>query len=315
VSQLPAGEFGSSGSDIAPGPVGVEREFTVEARSQARIVARRFMHHRAALVSLIVLVVIVIVSFVGPRFWQYRYDEIIPGAARESPSLEHPMGTDSIGHDYFAQVLRGAQKSVQIMLLVATLSTAIGVTVGALAGYFRGWVDTVLSRITDLTLTIPLLAVAIVLSRRYQDAGNWQNIALVIALLAWTTLARVVRAEVLALREKEFVEAAHALGASDRRIIIRHILPNIAGTIIVSATLTMAAVILIETTLSFLGFGVTVPDTSLGKLVEEGRTASQTAPWLFYSPGLIIVAIALSVNFIGDGLRDAFDPKQTRVRQ
>ncbi|CAN5215062.1 hypothetical protein BH18ACT4_BH18ACT4_02280 [soil metagenome] len=131
----------------------------------------------------------------------------------------------------------------------------------------------------------------------------------------WTGLARVVRAEVLSLREKEFVEAARALGASDRRIIFRHLLPNVTGSIIVSATLTMAVAILLETALSYLGLGVRTPDTSLGLLVSAGQTAAQARPWLFYFPGLFIIVIALCINFVGDGLRDAFDPRQTRVRQ
>ncbi len=292
---------------------GPEREFTVEARSQWRMILRRFLRHRLAVVSLLVLSFIIVAAFVGPRLWAYDFG--VPSTdLSQRPSLAHPMGTDGLGRDLLAGVLRGGQKSVQIMLLVAVVSTFLGVVLGSIAGYFRGWVDGVISRLTDLTLTIPLLTVAIVLSRRYQEAGNWRNIALVIAVLAWTSLARVVRAEVLSLREKEFVEAARAMGASDVRIITRHILPNIVGTIIVSATLTMATVILIETTLSFLGFGISPPDTSLGKLVAENQTASQTRPWLFYFPGVIIVAIVLCVNFVGDGLRDAFDPKQQRVR-
>jgi ABC-type dipeptide/oligopeptide/nickel transport system permease subunit len=281
-------------------------------RPHWRLVGRRFLRHRLAVAGLVVLAVVIVAAFVGPLLWRYDHTEIISGAGRQGPSLAHPLGTDNIGHDHLAQVLRGTQRSVQIMLLVATVSTVVGVAVGAVAGYYRGWVDALLSRVVDLTLTIPLLAVAILLARRYQDAGNWQNVGLVIALLAWTPLARVVRAEALSLREQEFVEAARALGASDRRIIVRHILPNLVGSVIVSATLTMAAVILVETTLSFLGFGVTSPDTSLGRLVEDGRTAARTAPWLFYAPGLAIVAIVLSINFVGDGLRDAFDPRQGR---
>ena len=288
-------------------------EFGVEARSQSRMVLRRFLRHRLAMVSLVILIAVILLSLIGGRFWKYHYAEITPEFST-GPSWGHPMGTDGPGHDTFAQVLRGAQKSVQIMLLVALFSTGIGVVVGALAGYYRGKVDAILMRFIDLLLTIPALAILAVLSNKVRQSGSWFGIALIIAALAWTTLARIVRAEILSLREKEFIEAARAAGASDARIIFRHLLPNVVGSIIVAATLTMAAAILIETTLSYLGLGIKVPDTSLGLLVSDGQGSAQTRPWLFYFPGLFIIIIVLCVNFIGDGLRDAFDPKQTRVR-
>jgi peptide/nickel transport system permease protein len=225
------------------------------------------------------------------------------------------MGTDGIGHDTFAQVLRGAQKSCQVALLVAFLSTTFGTIVGALAGFFRGWLDQVISRITDLFLTIPLIAIlAVMASTVSQKAGNWFFIAIIISALSWMSICRVVRGVCLSLREKEFVEAARALGASDRRIIFRHLLPNAIGPIIVNATLTVAVAILVESALSFIGLGIRPPDTSLGLLVSDGVGAAQTRPWLFYFPGLFIIVIALTINFVGDGLRDAFDPTQTRVR-
>ncbi len=293
----------------------VAGEFTIKARSEWRMILRRFLRHRLAVAAVVILLVIVVGSLVGGRFWTYSYDEITDNYST-GPTWEHPMGTDGVGHDVFAMVLRGAQKSVQIMLLVALFSTTFGVTVGAVAGYYRGWVDATLMRLVDLVLTIPSLAVLLVLSRRVVGGGGggWFWLAVIIAALVWTQIARIVRAEVLSVREKEYIEAARAAGAKDRRIILRHILPNIVGSIIVAATLTMAAAILIETTLSYLGLGVRVPDTSLGRLVSDGQTAAQTRPWLFYFPGLVIIVIVLCVNFIGDGLRDAFDPKQTRVR-
>jgi peptide/nickel transport system permease protein len=298
------------GGPVAPRTGG---EFGVEARSQWRMVSRRFFRHRLAMASLVVLVLLVLLSLVGGRVWKYDYTQITPEFST-GPSWGHPMGTDGPGHDTFAQVLRGAQKSVQIMLLVALFSTGIGVFVGAVAGYYRGKVDAVLMRSIDLILTIPTLAILAVLSNKVRQSGSWFGIALIIAALVWTTIARIVRAEVLSVREKEFVEAARAAGANDWRIITRHLLPNVVGSIIVAATLTMAAAILIETTLSYLGLGIRVPDTSLGLLVSDGQSSAQTRPWLFYFPGLFIIIIVLCVNFIGDGLRDAFDPKQTRVR-
>jgi len=294
-----------------PGP---EREFTVAARSQRSMVARRFIRHRLAAASLVVLVFVILLSLVGGRLWKYDYSRTYSDfPINGGPSLDHPLGTDSVGHDLFAQVLRGAQKSVQIMLLVAIVSTTIGIVIGAVAGYYRGFIDAILMRLIDLILTIPLLVIAAVLSVRASKSGSFA-LALVLGALVWTTLARIVRAEVLSLREKEFVEAARALGASDRRIIFKHLLPNVTGSIIVSSTLTMATAILLETALSFLGLGIKSPETSLGKLVSDGATAAQTRPWLFYGPGFFIIVIVLCVNFIGDGLRDAFDPKQTRVR-
>jgi peptide/nickel transport system permease protein len=303
-----------SGTATAPaGPDGpVEREFTVAARTQTQMVIRRFLAHRLAVASLVIFVIIVVVSLGGARLWKYNYADITKEFSTP-PSLEHPMGTDDIGHDTLAQVLRGAQKSVQVALLVALLSTSFGSVVGAVAGYYRGPVDSVLMRFTDLVLTIPLLAIAALLAGTL-SGGDWFLVAVVIATVSWTSIARVVRGTFLSLREKEFVDAARALGARDTRIIFRHLLPNATGSIIVNATVTVAVAILIETALSFLGLGIRPPDTSLGLLVSAGQQAAQTRPWLFYFPGLVIIMIALSINFIGDGLRDAFDPTQTRVR-
>lgn len=297
-----------------PEPVtGPDREFTVEARSYGRMVLRRFLQHRLAVASLVVLIVLIVLSLVGGRLWIYDYSELTPELS-QSPSLEHPMGTDGIGHDTLAQVLRGAQKSVQIALLVALLSTSIGTLVGALAGFYRGWIDSVLMRLTDLLLVIPAFAIYAFLANSVAGRkGGWFYLAIVIGLVAWTSVARVVRGVLLSLREREFVEAARAIGATDRRIIFRHLLPNAIGPIIVNATITVAIAILLETALSFLGLGIRPPDTSLGLLVSQGAQAAQTRPWLFYFPGLFIILIALSVNFLGDGLRDAFDPTQ-RVR-
>ena len=291
-----------------------EREFTVAARTQTQMIIRRFLAHKLAVGSLVVFLIVVVASLIGGRFWKYNYADITPEFS-SPPSLQHPMGTDSIGHDSMAQILRGAQKSVQVALMVAFLSTTVGALIGALAGYYRGWIDSALMRFTDLVLTIPYIAILAVLAANVADkAGNWFFVGLVLSLLLWTSIARVVRGTFLSLREKEFVEAARALGASDRRIMFRHLLPNATGSIIVNATITVAVAILVETALSYIGLGIRSPDTSLGLLINEGQQAATTRPWLFYFPGIIIVIIALTINFIGDGLRDAFDPTQTRVR-
>ncbi|MGH9151048.1 MAG: ABC transporter permease [Acidimicrobiales bacterium] len=309
-------------ADLAPAPVGVPQpplgdhldEFGVEAESQWRRILRRFLRHRLAVASLAVLATLMVASFLGETLARYRYDELTPDLS-QPPSLDHWFGTDSIGHDTFAQVLRGARRSLLVALLVALMSTTAGTVVGALAGYYRGILDAALMRFTDLFLTIPTLAVLLVVASRYRgESGNWLAISFVIAAFAWMPLARVVRGMFLSLREREFVEAARALGASDARIVLRHLLPNSLAPIIVNATLLVAAAILIETALSFLGFGIAPPDTSLGRLVAEGSVAARTRWWLFYLPGLYLVLISLCINFVGDGLRDAIDPRGARVR-
>jgi peptide/nickel transport system permease protein len=278
------------------------------------MVLRRFSRHRLAVASLVLLLVLVLLALVGGRLWHLRYDDITDDLS-QAPSWSHPMGTDGLGHDTFAQVLRGAQKSVQIALVVALASTAFGTLVGSLAGFYRGWVDALLMRTTDLLLVIPALAIFGLLAHKVSTADeSWFLLALVIAAVSWTTIARVVRGVFLSLREREFVEAARALGAGDGRLIFRHLLPNAVGPIIVNATVTVAVAILVETSLSYLGLGIRPPDTSLGLLVSEGQQAASTRPWLFYFPGLFIVLITLSVNFVGDGLRDAFDPVRRRGR-
>jgi ABC-type dipeptide/oligopeptide/nickel transport system permease subunit len=291
---------------------GVDHEVAVRTRSQRQLIVRRFLQHRLAMVSLFVLVFLVIGSLIGGSLWKYDYAEQLP-AFNEPPTWEHPMGVDDIGRDLFAKVLRGSQRSVQVALLVAFLSTTVGTVIGAIAGYYRGIIDAILMRLTDLFLVIPSLAVFLLLARIV--GGGWFQLSLIIAAFFWMPLARIVRAEVLSLREKEYIEAARALGASDARIIVRHLLPNAIGSIIVNATIVVAVAILTETGLSYLGLGIAAPDTSLGLLVSEGQAAFKTRPHLFYWPGFLIILIALSVNFVGDGLRDAFDPRQKRVRQ
>jgi ABC-type dipeptide/oligopeptide/nickel transport system permease subunit len=301
----------SSAQVATAAPPEVEREFTIAQRSQAQLVLRRFLQHRLAMVSLGVLLLIVLFAYVGGALWKYSPDAITPDNS-EPPSLAHPFGTDAVGKDMLAQVMRGTQISLQISVLVALFSTIVGTIWGAVAGFYLGRLDSVLMRIADLVLTLPLLAVAAVLA--HNVGGTWWLIAVVIAGLYWAYVSRVARGVVLSLREKEFIEAARALGASDSRIIFRHLVPNALGSVIVNATILVAIGILLETALSFLGFGVAPPDTSLGLLVSANQTAVDTRPWLFYFPGLFIILIALTINFIGDGLRDAFDPQQTKVR-
>ena len=297
-----------------PGTSAELAEFGVEVRSQWRLVLGRFLRHRLALGSLALLVALVVVAFLGAHLSRHQYG--VPGPdLSQAPSFHHWFGTNELGIDTFAQVQRGAQRSIQVAFLVAFLSTTFGSLVGALAGFYRGWLDAVLMRMTDLFLTIPTLAVLLVVAARFRNSPHsWLAIVLIIAAFTWMPLARLVRGVTLSLREREFVEAARAVGASNSRIIFRHILPNSLGPIIVNGTLVVAGAILVETALSFLGFGIQPPDVSLGLLISNGVQAANTRWWLFYLPGIFLLLFCLAVNFVGDGLRDAFDPQQTRVR-
>jgi glutathione transport system permease protein len=308
-TKVPSGPQPGAGSAVP-----AEREFTVRARGQAEVIVRRFFRHKLAFASLILLICVVLLAFVGGHFWKYKYN-VYSNDLSKGPSMSHPFGTDAAGYDTFSQVLRGTQRSLEIALFVAVVSTVIGAIYGAVAGYFRGFVDSTMMRIVDMFLTFPILAIAALLGAKFGTKANgWFFIALILALLTWPYVSRIVRGVVLSLREKEYIEASRALGASNSRIIFRHLIPNAMGPIIVAVTILVALAILTETALSYVGFGVQFPDTSLGLLVSQGQTAIDDRPWLFYFPGVFIILIALTVNFIGDGLRDAFDPQQNRVR-
>lgn len=292
--------------------------------SQSQLVARRFFRHKAAMISLTLFLLVIILAFTSigfgpiPGWWKWGYTETSTLVNGGRPTIgffhlgDHPFGQNNIGKDYFALIMRGTQRSVVIAFIVGIISTFIGTLVGALSGYLRGIVEAFLMRVTDLFIVVPLLIFAAVLGQISSERfnGSILVLAVLLGILSWTGLGRLVRGEVLSLREREFVYAAQALGASTPRIIVKHILPNCLGTIIVSATLSIASAILLETSLSYLGFGVQAPDTSLGLLISENQQKFSTAPWLFYWPAGFILLIALSVNFIGDGLRDAFDPRQ-----
>jgi peptide/nickel transport system permease protein len=300
----------------------------VEGLSQGRIVLRRFLRHRGAMISAIVLtaVILLVTTSIGwgpiPGWWQYGYKDLNPIVnAGGAPTMgfdggftigEHPFGQDNVGHDGFALVMRGTQQSLTVMVVIGLLSTTIGVVVGALAGFFRGRLDDLLMRFTDMIITIPVIMIGAILGVLVGGASPW-SLAVALSLVSWTNMARLVRGQFLTLREREFVDAARVAGASNGRIMFKHILPNAVGVIIVNATLLMASAILLETALSYLGFGINSPEVSLGQLINEYQTAFATRPWLFWWPGLFIVTIALCVNFIGDGLRDAFDPRQRRI--
>jgi peptide/nickel transport system permease protein len=293
--------------------------------SQGRIVFRRFLRNRVSVVAFFLYLALVAfaVSAIGlgpiPGWWHYGYTELGPQVNQGEPTLfangltfgDHPFGQDRIGRDYFALTMRGIQNSVLVMLVIGIFATILGVVVGAIAGYFRGWVDAALMRITDIFIVIPALVIGAVVGKTSNGLGA-PGLAILLGLVSWMIIARLVRGEFLTLREREFVEAARVAGASDARIIFRHILPNAVGVIIVSSTLLIASAILLETALSYLGYGIKSPDSSLGLLISLNQSAFSTRPWLFWWPASFIVILALCVNFVGDGLRDAFDPQQRR---
>jgi peptide/nickel transport system permease protein len=303
----------------------------VEGLSQGQIVRRRFFRHRGALIGLLSLVLVALLAYTsigafgisGWYSWDHFTPEDVVNGGEPTLSLpvwlggegfalgQHPFGQDEIGRDVFARTMKGTQTSLNVMIIVSLLAALIGMTVGAAAGYFRGSVDQLLMRFTDLFITFPVVVIGAVLGNIAGSAGAfWLAIALG---CTWTTLARLVRGEFLSLREREFVDAAKAAGASSFRIIRKHMIPNAMGVIIVNTTLLASTAVLLETALSYLGFGIRPPDVSLGTMISQYQSAFSTRPYLFWWPGLFIIIIALSVNFIGDGLRDAFDPRQKRV--
>ena len=281
-------------------------------RTNWQLFRRRFLRHRLAVVSLIILVILFIACFGASWLAPYpRHPSAVDLllGTESGPSAKHWFGTDELGRDQLTQIMYAGQTSLKIGLVVALLSTAAGTIVGALAGYHGRWIDQLLSRVTDLFLIVPSIAILAVALKKFGQTPNW--ILIVLAALGWMYVARVVRGQVLSIKEKEFVDAARASGASNRRIIVRHILPNCIGPIMVNMTLAIAAAIIAESTLSFLGFGVQPPDNSWGLMLSqaEGAAAEFNRFYEIFFPGLMIVLTVLSVNFLGDGLRDAFDPQ------
>jgi peptide/nickel transport system permease protein len=304
---------------IVVGPVSGENGDTV-ARSQWQLILRRFLRHRVAVAALVTIVVLyLIVLFAKQTAPEALNPKVLQLArANKGPSLAHWFGTDELGHDQTTRIMFATQLSMTIGLLVAVVSTFIGVLIGAMAGYFGGWIDQLLMRVTDLFLIVPSVAVLAMAQKGLSHkalplvgvVSSSTLIITIMALLFWQPIARVTRGLFLSLKEKEFVEAARASGASSWRIMFRHIIPNIIGPIAVNTTLIVGYAILLESTLSFLGFGVEPPAVSLGAMLSQSESAVGTPQaYLIYFPGLALLLIVLCVNFLGDGLRDAFDPQ------
>jgi peptide/nickel transport system permease protein len=285
--------------------------------SLTRLTLRRFLRHRMAVISLVVLSLVILAALLAPLS-PYSPTEQNPKNSLQPPSLQHWFGTDDLGRDVFTRTLYGGRISISVGLLATGLSLVIGVAVGAMAGYFGGKLDNLLMRMTDAFLSLPSLFVLILISTMLRDMPSIRIrnsvviVILIIGILAWMWPARLVRGEFLRLKARDFVQAARSLGAGHRRIMLRHILPNSMSVIIVQGTLSVAYAIIIESGLSYLGFGVQPPTPSWGNLLATAQVYALRAPWLMIFPGLMIFITAMSVNHIGDGLRDAFDPHTVR---
>lgn len=284
---------------------------SVPERTQWQLARRRFLRHRLAVAGLTVLVLLLLGCFGADLIAPYERGAQNLALGPMPPSAAHWFGTDELGRDYLTELLYAGRISLAIGLSVALLATVAGTALGAAAGFFGGWADEIIMRITDLFIVLPAIVVlAVVL----QGAGRSPVVIVpVLAAIGWTTVARIVRGQVLSLREKEYIAAATVLGVTRRRIIVRHILPNLTGVIAVSTSLGAASAVIVESTLSFLGYGVQPPESSWGNLLSQASGLIGTGKvYLLYFPGLFILLTALAINFLGDGLRDAFDPKGAR---
>jgi len=287
-------------------------------REERHGVWKRFRRHRIALVGAVILALMafaaIFAHFIAPADPNFIDNANWTGTPLAPGIAGHLLGTDENGRDLLSRLIYGAQISLTVALFAVVMEITIGTVLGALAGYYGGWIDFVIMRVTDVVLSIPLLPLLLVLtaivSATSQKASlSFLLIVVLIGGLSWPAVARLVRASFLTLREREFTEAAKALGNRDGRIIFRHILPNAIAPIIVQATLEVANVIILESTLSFLGYGIQPPTASWGSMLANSQSNMSIAPWVAVFPGLCIVIVTLSINYLGDGLRDALDPK------
>lgn len=277
-------------------------------KAPTRQLLKGFLRHRLGVVSLVVLVILLVVCFGAAWIAPYPQGQQDLLTGPTPPSGAHWLGTDELGRDYLSEILFAGQISLAIGLAVALLATVVGTALGAIAGYLGGWIGELIMRITDLFLIVPAIALLAVILQGLGSSPT--TIVFALTALGWTYIARVVRAQVLSLREKDFIDAARGIGASGFRIVVSHLLPNLAGVIAVAMSLAVASSIIAESTLSFLGFGVQPPQTSWGSMLSQAAGYVGTPQvYLLYFPGLFILVTVLCVNFIGDGLRDALDPQ------
>jgi peptide/nickel transport system permease protein len=265
--------------------------------------------------SLVILAVMFIGCYALPPLLPWSYTDLDFYALQDPPSTDHWFGTNALGQDLFAQILRGMQKSMLIGLCVAVISTGIAATVGSIAGYFGGWRDRTLMWVVDLLLVVPSFILIAILTPVTKGSSNVILLIVLLAGFSWMVSSRMVRGLTMSLREREFVQAARYMGVPSRRIITRHIIPNVASILIIDAALNVAVAILAETGLSYLGFGIQPPDISLGTLIADGTKSATTFPWVFLFPAGVLVLILVCANLTGDGLRDALDPGSATLRR
>src|SRR6478735_5441631 len=276
--------------------------------SRRTLLLRRFLRNRPAVLSVVVLVVLFVGCCALPPLLPYSYTDLDFYALLQPPSTRHWFGTNTLGQDLLALTLRGMQKSMLIGLCVALISTTIAAAVGAVAGYFGGWRDRALMWIVDLFLVVPSFLLIAIMTPRVKQSGSVLLLIVLLSVFSWMISSRLVRGMTMSLRDREFIRAARYMGVPGWRVIVRHILPNVASILIIDTTLNVGAAILAETSLSFLGFGVQPPDVSLGTLIADGTKSTLTFPWVFLFPAGALVLIVFCTNFIGDALRDAVDP-------
>jgi peptide/nickel transport system permease protein len=276
--------------------------------SRSRLVLRRFLRRRVAVLGLFLVLLFFVFAYLGPLFYKWQYNQLDFQAFLQPPSAEHLFGTTQNGFDILALTMRGMQKSLIIGLIGAVLSTGIAAIAGAAAGYFSGWTDRVTIAVIDLLLVLPSFLIIAILSPVF-SGRTWLVFVLLLSAFQWMITARVVRSMTLSMKEREFVYAARFMGVSNWKIIVRHILPNMSSFLIIDATINVSSLILSEVGLSFFGFGVQPPDISLGTLINDHwQSASTPNGYQFYLPAFLLVLLVLAVNLVGDGLRDALDP-------
>jgi peptide/nickel transport system permease protein len=292
---------------LAAPPPPVELDAADETVSRARLVLRRLFRQRLALIGGVVVLLLFALAYLSPYVTHWQYDQLDTSAFLSPPSAVHWFGTTQNGFDMFALTMRGLQKSLVIGVLGALMATTAAAVVGAFAGYFGGWINTLLLGVVDLLLVLPSFLIIAILSPSFRG-HTWFIFVLLLAAFQWMITARIVRGMTLSLREREFVKAARFMGVPGWRIIFRHILPNMSSLLIIDATVNVSSLILAEVGLSFFGFGVQPPDVSLGTLIGNYAGAALTYAWEFYFPVGFLVLLVLSINLVGDGLRDALDP-------
>jgi peptide/nickel transport system permease protein len=278
-------------------------------RTYWQLVRQRFVRHRLAVIAFFLMAILIAMALFIPWLSGDAWKETSLERINQPPSLTAPLGYDNLGINTFARLMKGLQTSLFIGFSAVVVIVMIGVTVGAMAGYFGGWADNALMRFVDIVLSIPTFFLILMLVA-FWGTGNAWVIIIAIGLTGWTTAARLVRAEFLSLREADFVQAAKALGAGDRRIVVRHMIPSAMAPVVVAATLGIADSVVIEAALSFLGFGITPPEASLGNMLTKAQDYFYRDPLLAWYPGITLVLVVLAASFLGDGLRDALDPRQ-----